>query len=100
MISKQNKIVLLSCFVLALFLSLLYFRSKTTEGFADPVEAKKSFNPELASYQLLTSVMGPLRRISKVVLNPANWKERITMATMSPTDLARMYLKAQTTKTE
>lgn len=90
---KQTKLVLLSCFILGL---ILVSRRASMEGFKDTEPEKpEKFNPEIASYQLLKSVMGPIRRISKIVLNPTNWKERISMATMSPTELARMYMKSQ-----
>jgi hypothetical protein len=77
-------------FIAFLFIGYcLYYHSY--EGFED---SKPSFSPQVASYELLKNVMGPIRRLSSIVLNPTNWKDRISMATMSPTELARMHLQS------
>lgn len=74
-----------------------------TEGFENPksanTERKKSADPSVISYQLLKSVMGPIRKMSKLVLDPAQWKERITMSRMTPTELARHYIRTTQTST-
>ncbi len=78
----------------------LFVYRKPAEGFKD-VEAdeKKTWNPDIASYELITSVMKPIRRLTKIVLDPSVWKERVSMATMTPAELARMYLNSQKNKT-
>jgi hypothetical protein len=96
----RNKwILLLSLLIImfGVFFRILVQNQFNQEGFADSIPEVPStkFSPEMASYQLLTSVMGPLRRIRSIVLNPSNWKERISMIRMNPQDLARMYLKSQ-----
>jgi hypothetical protein len=101
--STQIKLLLGLCFV-GMLVFLFTYR-KSAEGFKNisqsekESEEKKSWNPDVASYELLTSVMKPLRRLTKIVLDPSNWKDRVTMATMSPTELARMYLNSQKNQT-
>jgi hypothetical protein len=90
---KRKELVLLICFALIAILLYIIYSSKPKEGFED--SGQKSANGDVLSYQLLTSVMGPIRRLSSIILNPTNWKERISMASMTPTELARMHLQSQ-----
>jgi hypothetical protein len=70
-------------------------RSTRQEGFASTPDVETIKNsPELASYALLKSVMKPIRNLSGILLDPSNWKERISMVNMTPTELARMYLNS------
>jgi hypothetical protein len=85
----RKEVVILFCF--GLFVVLVAFiRRKQHEGFQDA-----KISPQVATYELLTSVMGPIRRLSSIITNPSNWKDRINMARMSPTELARMHLQSQ-----
>ncbi len=86
----RKEVVILLYFGLFVLGLLAFLRYKPQEGFQD---AKMS--PQVATYELLTSVMGPIRRLSSIITNPSNWKERIAMASMSPTELARMHLQSQ-----
>lgn len=82
--------VVLFCFGVIVFILIAFLKRKPQEGFQD---AKLS--PQVATYELLTSVMGPIRRLSSIITNPSNWTERIAMARMTPTELARMHLQSQ-----
>ena len=90
--------------VLLLVVSLwLVFRlvdlTYAKEGFAasatdDAVE--DPLTPQQFSFHLLQGVMGPIRRLSKELVNLDNWKERWELAQLSPTDLARRhFIKAR-----
>lgn len=79
--------------MITIFLYRMYI-IHNTEGFTDS-NKKATLNPDAVSYQLLTTVMAPIRRLSTIILNPANWAERISMASMTPTELARMHLQSQ-----
>ena len=87
---SRKEVVLLLCFGLFAIAFVAFIQRKQHEGFQDA-----TLSPQVATYQLLTSVMGPIRRLSSIVTNPANWTERIAMARMSPTELARMHLQSQ-----
>lgn len=82
--------VILFCFGVLVFVFVAFLKRKQQEGFQDT-----KLSPQVATYELLTSVMGPIRRLSSIITNPSNWSERIAMARMSPTELARMHLQSQ-----
>lgn len=92
---KRKELVSLICFALICIFLYGIFTSYISEGFTDSNKKSPSPNPDVISYKLITSVMQPIRRLSSIILNPTNWKERISMASMTPTELARMYLKSQ-----
>ncbi len=89
----RKELILLICFVL-LIGTIVYKYRTSMEGFADKVQ-KEAASPEVATYELITSVMKPIRRLTSIVLNPSEWRDRVNMATMSPTQLARMYIQSQ-----
>jgi hypothetical protein len=45
----------------------------------------------------LGEIIGTIKRVSGVLLNPSTWTERIEMYSMTPAELARRYLKSQAT---
>ena len=61
-------------------------RESQREGFANLQEKEKP-NPIL-------TLLGTLKRISKPLLDRELWKEKLEMAFLSPTDLARRYIRA------
>lgn len=89
----RKELILLICFIL-LIGTLWYVYHTSIEGFTDKIK-KGSTSPELATYELITSVIKPIRRLTSIVLNPSEWKDRVNMATMSPVQLARMYLQSK-----
>jgi hypothetical protein len=76
-------VLLTSC--ITIFLLVRSFRTKK-EGFADVPED----NP-------LITVMGTIRRLSGKLMDISMWKERITMASMTPVELARYHIKSSAT---
>jgi hypothetical protein len=91
----MKRTVIIFCFI-GIAVAVRYILYKQYyEGFQDSKPVAKSPNPQLVTYEFLTTIMKPIRRLSSVILNPANWKERVSMATMSPIELARKHLKSQ-----
>ena len=76
-------VLLTSC--ITIFLLYRAFAVKK-EGFADVPEE----NP-------LITVMGTIRRLSSKLMDISMWKERITMANMTPVELARYHIKSTAT---
>ncbi len=77
---------------------LIFNRHAESEGFTAelPTNTKpKGPNPQEISHNLLKTVMIPIRRLTGIVTSPAEWKERFEMAQMTPTEIARSYLKKQ-----
>jgi hypothetical protein len=71
------------------------------EGFADTDavdEKKKTLNPDEISYHMLKNAMVSIRKVTKHILDPKVFMERISMARMSPTELARRYIAETTAK--
>lgn len=60
------------------------------EGFQNTEDA---LSPEEFGYHLVQSVKGPIKRLSSTLLDIPTWKERFTLATMNPVELARHQLK-------
>jgi len=80
---------LLILFTAGLLLMLARYLSKKQsqrEGFANLKEQDPP-NPIL-------TLLGTLKRISKPLLDRELWKEKLEMAFLSPTDLARRYIRA------
>lgn len=83
---------------LTVVLVVLYFRGGTCarklEGFADSkISAKERVQKASASASnILLDVIKKAKRVSSYVTNPLDWKERITLATMTPIELARKHL--------
>ncbi len=67
------------------------------EGFENIEEAVKK-NPEEMAYKLLGSVMGQIRKVSKYALDQPAIFTRIKQMRMTPTELARNYLREQQKK--
>ncbi len=65
----------------------IYVFSVKKEGFSN---AKPTEKPDR---NVLLSLVGKLTRINKQLIDPTLWKDRIEMAFLSPTDLARRYIK-------
>jgi hypothetical protein len=66
----------------------------TLEGFAGGRLAAKKREIDNA----LLSVMGQAKKVGKFLLDRGNWSERLEMATMNPTQLARRYLNSKETR--
>jgi hypothetical protein len=64
------------------FVGIVHFANKK-EGFEN-VDDKSP----------LVTVMGTIRRMSTTLMDINMWKERITMANMTPIELARYYIKS------
>jgi hypothetical protein len=76
--------------IAALVAALVVMTSaKKREGFED---VENPLTPAEFSYGLLQGVMGPIRRLSGQLIDMKNWKERIELAQLSPTELARRHL--------
>jgi len=76
--------------ILALFL-VLYTSSKKHEGFANKSVQKE----EKEEPNVLLSLMGNLKRMSGYIVNPTTWSDRFEIMNMTPTELARRYIKSQ-----
>jgi hypothetical protein len=75
--------------ILVLALGFYTFVGRYYEGFADK-------SPEtVAEPNALLSLMGNLKRMSGYLINPTTWTDRIAIMNMSPTELARHYIKSQ-----
>ena len=76
--------------ILTVFLVYAYFRwgkcGCAGEGFQ---------NPENPDIKALFGTLKKLKRIGSHFADIGNWKERIEMMKMSPTQLARRYIKSQ-----
>ena len=68
--------------IMTLFGVYWYVQTNKKEGFENVEE-----NP-------LVTVMGTIRRLSTTLMDVNLWKERITMSSMSPVDLARFHLNS------
>jgi len=93
--------------ILTIIAVVYYFRygkcGKSVEGFVDDVEDDET--PRSAKQRIqkanknannvLLNVIAVAKRASAHVTDPKIWSERLHMATMSPVDLARNYLKSQ-----
>ena len=67
------------------------FANKSSDAEAVAVaeaEAEAGPNP-------LLSLMGNLKRMSGYLINPTTWTDRIEIMNMTPTELARHYIKSQ-----
>lgn len=95
----------ISGIIIAIF-AILFLTKKGEEGFQtvapSPLQsnAKESLKPEQISYQLLSTVMKPIRRLTGIITSPTEWKERFTLAQMTPTEIARDYLNKQLKETK
>lgn len=77
--------------VLGLVLGVALYVSvrRRHEGFADTATATAAGpNP-------LLSLMGNLKRMSGYLINPTTWTDRFELMNMTPTELARHYIKSQ-----
>lgn len=78
--------------LLTVFLIYAYFRwgkcGCAGEGFQNPA----ADNPDIKA---LFGALNKLKRIGSHFADIGNWKERIEMMKMSPTQLARRYIKSQ-----
>jgi hypothetical protein len=71
------------------------WKDSATEGFATTVkddEKKPAPNPEELSYELLKNVMGKIRNVTRHVFDKEHFTERLSMARMTPAELARKYI--------
>jgi hypothetical protein len=78
--------------LLTVFLIYAYFRwgdcgCRRTEGFAAAAE-----NPDINA---LFGALKKLKRLGSHFADIGNWKERIEMMKLTPTELARRYIKSQ-----
>ncbi len=75
--------------LLTIFLVYAYFRwgKCGCEGFQNPME-----NPDINA---LFGALKKLKRLGSHFADIRNWKERIEMMKLSPTELARRYIKSQ-----
>jgi hypothetical protein len=76
-------------------LTVLYFRSgmcTRTEGFADQTMKERIDKATGSANNILLDVIQKAKRVSNYVSNPLHWKERLSLATMSPIELARKHL--------
>jgi hypothetical protein len=83
--------------ILTSMLVAYYFRHGTCrrEGFVDSAGAEKRARIKQASASannILIDVIQKAKRVSTYVTNPLAWKERLTLATMTPIELARKHL--------
>jgi hypothetical protein len=76
--------------VLGLLIALMTI-TPHKEGFESP-DATPMTTQQL-SQQLLAAVMPPIRRISSMILNPNVWKDQLSMINLTPTEMARHYLR-------
>ena len=83
--------VLVGIVVCALLLQQLIQNTLQKEGFAD-VEPEERISPEVFAYNLLQAVKGPIQRLGGQLTNMGTWKERFTLAQMTPVELARHQL--------
>ncbi len=95
MLALKRISILLGIVVCAWLLQQLVNETLRKEGFAD-VEPEERYTPEAFSYNLLQAVKGPIRRLSSQLLDLGSWKERWDLAQLSPVELARRNLRAQT----
>ena len=74
--------------VLGIVLGVFLYTSvrRRHEGFADKTVEEP--NP-------LLSLMGNLKRMSGYLINPTTWTDRFAIMNMTPTELARHYIKSQ-----
>ena len=87
---------LLGIVVCAWLLQQLVLATLQKEGFQVAVEPEERMSPEAFSYNLLQVVKGPIRRLSSQLLDLGAWRERWDLAQLSPVELARRNLGAQT----
>ncbi len=78
--------MLLGCVVVVIILMILHQRK---EGF----QTEDAISPDEFAFNLVQSVKGPIKRLSSTLLDIPTWKERFTLATMNPVELARYQLK-------
>jgi hypothetical protein len=79
--------------VLGLVLGVALYVSvrRRHEGFADTATASAT----AAGPNPLLSLMGNLKRMSGYLINPTTWTDRFELMNMTPTELARHYIKSQ-----
>ena len=78
--------------IIGRYTSLRPRRRRWHEGFADKGTATATTTAEPNA---LLSLMGNLKRMSGYLINPTTWTDRITIMNMTPTELARHYIKSQ-----
>lgn len=89
----MNKYVI-SLLLVSVFLTVLqvwlFFRYGKCEGFADSGSA----GPMDISYSATFGrLFGIIRRLSGVLKNPAEWKDRYEMMHLTPVELARRHIQ-------
>jgi hypothetical protein len=77
------------------YTSLRPRRRRWYEGFADKSSDTEAVAEAEAGPNPLLSLMGNLKRMSGYLINPTTWTDRITIMNMTPTELARHYIKSQ-----
>ena len=87
--------VLLACLVGAVIILMILHRRK--EGFQSKESVEDALSTDEFAFELVQAVKGPIKRLSSVLLDIPTWKERFTLATMNPVELARHQLRKQDT---
>jgi hypothetical protein len=80
---------LLVCVLVAVVILMILHQRK--EGF----QTEDAITPDEFAFNLVQSVKGPIKRLSSTLLDIPTWKERFTLATMNPVELARHQLRKQ-----
>ena len=92
------RIIAIGFLVVSTFLTIalvfLYFRKGMCmrEGFANSTAKERVQKASASASNILIDVIQKAKRVSNYVTNPLDWKERLSLATMSPIELARKHL--------
>jgi hypothetical protein len=78
--------------LIALVAVIILMVLQQKEGFQNVDDA---LSPEEFGFHLVQAVKGPIKRLSSTLLDIPTWKERFTLATMNPVELARHQLRNQ-----
>lgn len=65
------------------------------KGHKDRAYGIEGFSTQNTTTNALLNLMSQLKRVTGTLTNVDMWKDRIEMASMSPVELARRYLKSQ-----
>jgi len=74
---------------------VLLFTKQGTCASQQQQEPFANETPPGADERSLGGILKTIQRVSATLLQPSTWTDRIEMYNLSPTDLARRYLKSQ-----
>ena len=98
MVLKQDEQTLIFVTIGLVIYSLItyFFVSMFSRGSCEQFENED----ESSDSKSISGILGNIKRISGVLLQPSTWTERIEMYSMTPVELARRYLNKSKASSE